>query len=103
MKKLLVTGGAGFIGSEFVRASVQKGYKVVVVDKLTYAGDLERIKEVEKDITFYRADITDKGSIEDIFKKEKPKVVVHWAAESHVDRSIMNAAPFLETNNGAAF
>ena len=98
MKKLLVTGGAGFIGSEFVRASVQKGYKVVVVDKLTYAGDLERIKEVEKDITFYRADITDKGSIEDIFKKEKPKVVVHWAAESHVDRSIMNAAPFLETN-----
>ena len=98
MKKLLVTGGAGFIGSEFVRASVRKGYKVVVVDKLTYAGDLERIKEVEKDITFYRADITDKGSIEDIFKKEKPKVVVHWAAESHVDRSIMNAAPFLETN-----
>lgn len=98
MKKLLVTGGAGFIGSEFVRASVRKGYKVVVVDKLTYAGDLERIKEVAKDITFYRADITDKGSIEGIFKKEEPEVVIHWAAESHVDRSIIDALPFLEAN-----
>ena len=69
MKKLLVTGGAGFIGSEFVRQGVKKGYKTALVDKLTYAGDMARIKEIEREITFYNTDITDKKSIEDIFKK----------------------------------
>ncbi|MEW6162045.1 MAG: dTDP-glucose 4,6-dehydratase [Nitrospirota bacterium] len=98
MKKLLVTGGAGFIGSEFVRQGVKHGYEIVVVDKLTYAGDLRRIKEVEKEITFYRADISNKESLEYIFAKEKPDSVIHWAAESHVDRSIWDASPFLETN-----
>ncbi|MDI6727293.1 MAG: dTDP-glucose 4,6-dehydratase [Thermodesulfovibrionales bacterium] len=98
MKKLLVTGGAGFIGSEFVRQGVKKGYKTALVDKLTYAGDMARIKEIEREITFYNTDITDKKSIEDIFKKEKPDAVVHWAAESHVDRSILDASPFLDTN-----
>ena len=96
--KLLVTGGAGFIGSEFVRQAVDKGYEVAVVDKLTYAGDLERLKEVEDKITFYKADITNREFIEHIFKVEKPDVVVHWAAESHVDRSILDASPFIETN-----
>ncbi len=96
--KLLVTGGAGFIGSEFVRQAVDKGYKVSVVDKLTYAGDLKRLKEVEDKITFYKADITNREFIEHIFKVEKPDVVVHWAAESHVDRSILDASPFIETN-----
>ncbi len=96
--KLLVTGGAGFIGSEFVRQAVDKGYEVAVVDKLTYAGDLERLKEVEDKITFYKADITNREFIEHIFKVEKPDVVVHWAAESHVDRSILDATPFIETN-----
>ena len=96
--KLLVTGGAGFIGSEFVRQAVDKGYQVAVVDKLTYAGDLERLKEVEDKITFYKADITNREFIEHIFKTEKPDVVVHWAAESHVDRSILDASPFIETN-----
>jgi dTDP-glucose 4,6-dehydratase len=98
MKNLLVTGGAGFIGSEFVRQAVKRGYKIVVIDNLSYAGDIERIKEAEKKIVFYAADITEKKSIENIFKSERPDVVVHWAAESHVDRSIMNAAPFLDTN-----
>lgn len=98
MEKLLVTGGAGFIGSEFVRSGVRKGYAIVVVDNLTYAGDMERLKEIEKEITFYRADITNKDSIEHIFKTEKPVVVVHFAAESHVDRSILDASPFLDTN-----
>jgi dTDP-glucose 4,6-dehydratase len=96
--KLLVTGGAGFIGSEFVREGVKRGYDIVVVDKLTYAGDLERLKEVEENITFYKADITNKEFIEHIFKTEKPKVVVHFAAESHVDRSILDASPFIKTN-----
>jgi dTDP-glucose 4,6-dehydratase len=98
MKKLLVTGGAGFMGSEFVRSGVRKGYAMVVVDNLTYAGDMERLKEVEEDIAFYRADITDKDSIEHIFKTEEPVAVVHFAAESHVDRSILDASPFLDTN-----
>jgi dTDP-glucose 4,6-dehydratase len=93
-----VTGGAGFIGSEFVRKAVKIGYDIVVIDKLTYAGDLERLKEVESNITFYKADITNKEFIEYIFRKEKPDIVTHFAAESHVDRSILDASPFIETN-----
>jgi dTDP-glucose 4,6-dehydratase len=98
MKKLLVTGGAGFIGSEFVRQGVQRRYTVTVIDKLSYAGDLKRIREVEGKITFRAADITDRKSVQEIMKSEKPDTVVHWAAESHVDRSIADASPFLETN-----
>jgi dTDP-glucose 4,6-dehydratase len=97
-KKLLVTGGAGFIGSEFVRRGVKKGYVIVVVDKLSYAGDLERLKEAGDRIAFYKTDITDRESIENIFKQEKPDVIVHFAAESHVDRSIIDPTPFLDTN-----
>ncbi len=96
--KLFVTGGAGFIGSEFVRQGVKRGHKIVVIDKLTYAGDVGRIKEVEKEISFYRTDITDKKSMEHIFTQETPDAVIHWAAESHVDRSISDASPFVETN-----
>jgi len=96
--KLLITGGAGFIGSEFVRQAVDRGFDVVVVDKLTYAGDLERLDSVKNTITFYKADITNREFLDYIFSKEKPDIVVHWAAESHVDRSIMNATPFINTN-----
>jgi len=96
--KLLITGGAGFIGSEFVRQAVKNDFSVIVVDKLTYAGDLERLKEIKEKISFYRADITNREFIEHIFKAEKPQVVVHFAAESHVDRSILDASPFIETN-----
>ncbi len=96
--KVLVTGGAGFIGSEFVRQAVEKDLETVVVDKLTYAGDLERLKEVKDKISFYKADITNKEFMEHIFKAEKPDVIVHFAAESHVDRSILDATPFIETN-----
>jgi dTDP-glucose 4,6-dehydratase len=97
-KKILVTGGAGFMGSEFVRSGVRKGYGIVVVDSLTYAGDMGRLKEVEKETTFYGTDITNKESLEYIFEKERPDVVVHFAAESHVDRSIQDASPFFDTN-----
>jgi len=98
MKKILVTGGAGFIGSSFVKHSIRKGYEVIVVDKLTYAGDLERLKEVEGKYKFHKADICDKRRVELIFKNEKPQNVVHFAAESHVDRSIKDATFFIKTN-----
>lgn len=98
MKKLLVTGGAGFIGSECVRQGVERGYAVIVVDKLTYAGDRERLRGFEDKVTFYEADIADAPRIDTIFTKERPDAVIHWAAESHVDRSIMDAAPFLSAN-----
>lgn len=96
--KILVTGGAGFIGSEFVRQAVAKKYRVAVVDKLTYAGDLARLKEVEGRYAFYRADICDKTEMEAIIKKEKPQAIINFAAESHVDRSIQDATAFIETN-----
>jgi dTDP-glucose 4,6-dehydratase len=96
--KILVTGGAGFIGSEFIRQCVRNDHKIVLVDKLTYAADLKRLEEVEKDITFYHSDINNREFIDYIFTKEKPEIVVHWAAESHVDRSIVDASPFIEAN-----
>ncbi len=96
--KILVTGGAGFIGSEFVRLMVRCEVEIVVVDKLTYAGDLARLESVKGKYKFYEVDICDRASVEEIFEKEKPAAVVHWAAESHVDRSILDASPFLTTN-----
>lgn len=98
LPKILVTGGAGFIGSEFVRQCVNGPGRVVVVDKLTYAGDLRRLKAVKEKIIFYKADICNRENIDGIFRKERPDFAVHFAAESHVDRSICDAAPFLETN-----
>lgn len=97
MKKLLVTGGAGFIGSEFVRQAIGS-YEVVVLDALTYAGDMQRLSAVRDHISFYQLDITDRPRVFEVFKQEKPDVVVHWAAESHVDRSILDATPFVDTN-----
>lgn len=96
--KILTTGTAGFIGSEFVRQAVEKGYDVVVVDCLTYAGDLARLEQVEGHYKFYEADISDFQKIDKIFAEEKPQAVVHWAAETHVDRSIIDASPFMKTN-----
>lgn len=98
MKKLLVTGGAGFIGSEFVRQGISNGNDIVVVDKLSYAGDIKRLSGFEGKFVFYKADISDRETIDSIFKNESPDIIVHFAAESHVDRSILNAGPFIETN-----
>jgi len=115
--KILVTGGAGFIGSSFVRLLIRDGSQLkaelspkkgqfsfglrtvpVVVDKLTYAGDLKRLEEIKGKFKFYKTDICSKKGIEAVFLKEKPDILVHFAAESHVDRSIKDAAPFVETN-----
>jgi len=98
LRKILVTGGAGFMGSEFVRQAIDRHNKVIVVDKLTYAGDLERLRDAAGKYKFYQADISNKRDIEFILKKEKPAVVVHFAAETHVDRSIKDVSPFIETN-----
>ncbi|MGA2775759.1 MAG: dTDP-glucose 4,6-dehydratase [Candidatus Omnitrophota bacterium] len=100
LRKLLVTGGAGFIGSVFVKKALKDGYKISVVDKLTYAGDLTRLKEVKDKFKFYRADICDKARIEKIFTNDLPDALIHFAAESHVDRSILDSRSFIETNIG---
>lgn len=97
---ILVTGGAGFIGGNFVHYMVNKYpmYKILVIDKLTYAGNMETLESVIDKIAFYKADIADRKSVYDIFEKEKPDIVVNFAAESHVDRSIENPEIFLKTN-----
>ena len=100
--KILITGGAGFIGSNFVfyMRKTHPEYQLLCVDKLTYAGNLETLASVMEDpqFKFVRADIADRTAIYEIFAAEGPDVVVNFAAESHVDRSIENPAVFLETN-----
>lgn len=96
--KLLVTGGAGFIGSEFVRQAISKDIEVCVIDKISYAGDTARLKEIEDKISFYKIDLIDRELVERVFAQEKPDYVVHWAAETHVDRSISDPFPFIDTN-----
>lgn len=98
--KLLVTGGAGFIGSEFVRLAVENGYNVSVVDKITYAGDLKRLGKIKGKYRFYKADICNKKQIGEVFEKERPQVLINFSAETHVDRSIKDSSVFLETNIG---
>ncbi len=98
-KTLLVTGGAGFIGSEFVRQAVNNGLNIVVLDKISYSGDLERLSSVKHKIQFYKTDIAQKTALENVFKKVKPTAIVHFAAETHVDRSIHHSIdPFIQAN-----
>ena len=99
--KILVTGGAGFIGSAVVRHIIKNTQDTVVnVDKLTYAGNLESLAEVSENNRYYfeHADICDKAAMERIFATHQPDAVMHLAAESHVDRSITGPAAFIETN-----
>lgn len=103
--KILVTGGAGFIGSNFIRhvLSLNKGFRIVNFDKLTYAGNLANLKSVTSDLNycFKRGDICDAAAIEEAMRG--CSAVVHFAAESHVDRSIYEPAPFIQTNVTGTF
>jgi dTDP-glucose 4,6-dehydratase len=106
MDTLIVTGGAGFIGSNFVRLALERTEaRVVVVDKLTYAGSLLNLQEVASHprYAFVKADIADRRAVEEVFRSYAPTWVVNFAAESHVDRSIDGPRPFLQTNVGGAF
>lgn len=100
--KMFITGGAGFIGSNFIfyMRRTHPDYDLVCLDKLTYAGNLETLAPVMNDakFKFVRIDIADRKAVYDLFEAEKPDVVVNFAAESHVDRSIENPSVFLETN-----
>ncbi|RME18389.1 MAG: dTDP-glucose 4,6-dehydratase, partial [Alphaproteobacteria bacterium] len=103
--KLLVTGGAGFIGSAVVRLAIARGHAVVNLDALTYAANPENVAEVAQSplYAFERADIRDGAALDRIFARHEPDAVLHLAAESHVDRSIDGPADFIETNVTGTF
>ncbi|MGE5681696.1 MAG: GDP-mannose 4,6-dehydratase, partial [Bacillota bacterium] len=102
MKNVLVTGGAGFIGSNFINHILKErdDYNIINLDKLTYAGNLENLKESEKNprYTFVRGDITNAELVDYLFKTYSVKHVINFAAESHVDRSILGSEVFFRTN-----
>jgi dTDP-glucose 4,6-dehydratase len=98
--KLLVTGGAGFIGSAVVRRAVRDGHEVINLDALTYAACLDNVASVSNNpsYVFVKADIRDRAALDMVFAKHAPDAVMHLAAESHVDRSIDGPGDFIETN-----
>lgn len=100
--KLLITGGAGFIGSNFVYYMLNKykEYKILCFDALTYAGNLETLSSAIRNpnFLFVKGDIADRSAVNELFEQEQPDLVVNFAAESHVDRSIENPGLFLQTN-----
>jgi len=102
MKTILATGGAGFIGGNFVYHVLNKypEYKVICLDALTYAGHMETLSSALKNsqFIFIKGDITDRGTVLDLFALHKPNIVINFAAESHVDRSIVDPGVFLRTN-----
>jgi dTDP-glucose 4,6-dehydratase len=107
METLIVTGGAGFIGSSFVRLALAElpGTRVVVFDKLTYAGNLANLADVAEhpNYLFVQGDIADRDDVHRVFATQRPTALVNFAAESHVDRSIEDPSAFVRTNVGGAF
>jgi dTDP-glucose 4,6-dehydratase len=105
--KLIVTGGAGFIGSAFVRLTLaeRSSLGITILDKLTYAGNLDNLEPVSSDprYRFVRGDICDAALVNSLVEEVKPDAIVHFAAESHVDRSILSPAPVFETNLRGTF
>jgi len=104
-KTLLITGGAGFIGSNFVHSMLKKGHRVLVLDGLTYAGHLENLAEVQEDPNFHfvKGNICDGKLVLDLFQKHAIDYCINFAAESHVDRSIHAPSAFVETNIQGTF
>lgn len=102
MRKIIVTGGAGFIGSNFIFYMLERHPedRIICLDKLTYAGNLSTLAPVMDNprFRFVRADICDRAAVNQLFQEEKPDIVVNFAAESHVDHSILNPDIFLQTN-----
>lgn len=102
MMKIIVTGGAGFIGGNFVHCMLNKypDYEIICLDMLTYAGNMETLEPImdKSNFKFIKADIADRELVYNLFESEKPDVIVNFAAESHVDRSITNPEIFLRTN-----
>src|SRR5262245_50357608 len=107
MRRILVTGGAGFIGSNFARFWSRRHPRdrLVCLDKLTYAGNLENLKEIDLHVAhrFVRGDICDHALVGRLFREEKIDTVVHFAAETHVDRSILGPEEFIRTNVQGSF
>ena len=107
MRKILVTGGAGFIGSNFVRFWIEKHPRdrIVCLDKLTYAGNLDNLKEIDAhdSYSFVHGDICDCALVDRLFREEKIDTVIHFAAETHVDRSILGPEEFIRTNVQGSF
>ena len=103
---ILVTGGAGFIGSNFILQWMERESAAIVnLDKLTYAGNLRNLESVASNAryTFVHGDITDPAAVADVLRAHQPRAIVHFAAESHVDRSILGPAEFIRTNVGGTF
>lgn len=98
MENILVTGATGFIGSHYARLMVQSGYKVSILDKMTYASDIRRIEDIRDKIELYTGDICDRKLVEKIIKEDNIDTIVNFAAESMVDRSIKNSKPFIHSN-----
>ena len=106
---ILITGGAGFIGSHFARRMIHQGNRVVVLDKLTYAGNPENLKEITDNsktaqhFKFYKGDICNQELVEHILSVEGIDTIVNFAAETHVDRSIQSASTFIDTDMKGVF
>lgn len=102
MRTILVTGAAGFIGSNFVRLLMKRGedIKLIALDKLTYAGNLANLEDLlsDKRLKFVKADICDAAAVQKVWEENGVTEIVHFAAESHVDRSILSSGPFIQTN-----